>query len=101
MKKLASLLTGFVPTFKINLSQKRLMQLIELNPTMEDSDSSPAPWGGAFRGRAPEITACVYRARNVPPSEDCAPKESNRPRATEVHFGAYAPRNTACAPQAS
>ena len=32
--------------------------------------------------------------RNMPPSEDCAPKESDRLGATGVHFGALPPKNT-------
>ena len=50
------------------------------------STPDPAP-RGAFRDRAPQITACA------PPSEDRAPKQ-----ATGVHFGACTPQNTACAP---
>ena len=57
---------------------------------------------GAFRDRAPtQITAYGPQAKIVPLSEDCAPKESNRPAVTGVHFGACAPpQNTAFAPQA-
>ena len=61
------------------------------SPPQTDRESGTAP-RGAFRGRVPQIIACAL------PSEDCAPKESNRPGATGVHFGPVPPQNTACAP---
>ena len=48
---------------------------------------------GAFRGCAPQITACAPLARIVfPQSEGSAPKESNKPGATGVHCRACAPQ---------
>ena len=46
----------------------------------------------------PKITACAPQARNVPPSEDGAPKESNK-RSTTGHFETVPPQYTACFPQ--
>ena len=57
-------------------------------------------WGGAFRGRAlSQIIACAPKRELYPPSEDCAPKESNSPCAAGWHFGAVPPQIAACAPQ--
>ena len=48
--------------------------------------------GGAFRGRAPKsLLVPPKREICLLPSEDCAPKESNRPSAIGVHFRKCAP----------
>ena len=42
---------------------------------------------GAYRGRAPQMTACAPPNENcAPPSEDCAPKKINRIGATAVQI---------------
>ena len=55
--------------------------------------------GRAFRGRAPQITACALPSKKRAP---CAQKESNRPGATRVCFGACAPpKYCLCPPSVS
>ena len=53
-----------------------------------NAEPGPAPRGwGAFLGRAfPNHCLFPPQTINVPPSEDCVPKESNRLRTTEVQL---------------
>ena len=47
---------------------------------------------GGISGPCPLKSVLVPpQSRNVPPSEDCAPKKSNKPGATEVHFRGLCP----------
>ena len=55
--------------------------------------------GGTFRGRAPQIIACSSQARNVPQSEDCAPKESKDHNTAGWFFEAVPPHIAACVSQ--
>ena len=59
----------------------------------------PDSMGGGISGPCPTKSLFVPSKHEIcPPSEDCAPKESNMPGATGVHLGPAAPpKNTACA----
>ena len=49
---------------------------------------------GAFRGRAPQITACTPQTRIVPPKRGLCPEEINKLGATEAQFEAGGSQNT-------
>ena len=64
----------------------------------QNTEHRPGAMGGHFMDVLHQITACAPKREMCPPSEDCAPKESNRPGFTGEKFETCVPPNTACAP---
>ena len=70
----------FLSTLTVSLKYGTLRSLIDLH-TVPFKNSQARRHGGAFQGRATQMTACA------PPNEYCAPKRGLRPE--EIHrFGA-------------